>query len=62
MNRMIDLCLEIIAETEAAFKVTDGFVTNWIPKSQVELQGCCEPGDTVVFDMPEWLAEDKGFI
>jgi len=63
---MIDVCLEIHHETKAAFLVSeDGNRKSavWIPKSQAtpdkEDVGI---GDTVVFTMPEWLAEEKEFI
>ena len=43
-------------ETEKAFRIYDGKTTEWVPKSQVEQN----PDGT--FTMPEWLAQDKGFI
>ena len=65
MKDPITITLEILWETENAFKVTDcgDFNSNtWIPKSQIELLQEAEIGDTVEVEMPEWLAKDKGFI
>lgn len=53
---LIDIAAEIKAETEKAFRLYDGKVTEWVPKSQVE------KNDNGTFTMPEWLAQDKGFI
>jgi len=64
MIKKIEICLDVIRETEKAYQVSDDDkeTLNWIPKSQVETEQECGPGDTVVFIMPEWLAIDKGFI
>jgi hypothetical protein len=43
-------------ETEKAFRIYDGKTTEWVPKSQVE------KNSDGTFTMPEWLAQDKGFI
>lgn len=53
---LIDIAAEKRGETEKAFRLFDGKTTEWVPKSQVE-----ENGDGT-FAMPEWLAQDKGFI
>lgn len=52
---LIDIAAEIKGETEKAYRIFDGKVTEWVPKSQVEY-------DDGVFTMPEWLAKEKGFI
>lgn len=64
MSKETEICLEVIRETPKAYQVSDdGKETmTWIPKSQVEPEQDCGPGDTVVFTMPEWLATEKGFI
>jgi len=64
MSKETEICLEILKETDKAFWVSDdgGENRQWIPKSQVETDQDCGPGDTVVFTMPEWLATEKGFI
>lgn len=53
---LIDVAAEIKGETEKAWRLYDGSVTEWVPKSQVE------KNDDGTFAMPEWLAKDKGFI
>lgn len=55
-EKLVDITAEIKGETEKAFKVFDGKVTVWIPKSLVE------KNDDGTFTMPEWLAQDKEFI
>jgi hypothetical protein len=55
-----EITVEILRESERAIQVTDGDVTEWLPKSQLEYEG--EAGQTVVVTMPEWLAKDKGLI
>lgn len=54
--RLIEIAAKIRAETEKAYRLYDGKKTEWVPKSQVE-----DNGDGT-FTMPEWLAEEKGFI
>lgn len=60
-NEEVDVCVEILRESERAIQVTDGDVTEWIPKSQlVDYKG--KPGQTTTITMPEWLAKDKNLI
>ena len=54
--KLIDIAGELRGETAKAFRIYDGKTTEWVPKSQVEKN---EDG---TFAMPEWLAQDKGFI
>ena len=53
---LIDLELDILAETDKAVKVFDGTTDAWLPKSQVEIEG--KYGAIVT--LPAWLATDKG--
>lgn len=53
---LVDIAAEIRGETDKAFRLFDGTRTEWVPKSQVEQNG------DGTFSMPEWLAQDKGFI
>jgi len=55
-SSLIDIAAQKRGETEKAFRLYDGKRTEWVPKSKVE-----DNGDGT-FTMPEWLAEDKGFI
>ncbi len=54
---LVDIAAEKRGETEKAFRLFDGKVTEWVPKSQVE-----ENTEDGTFAMPEWLAKEKGFI
>lgn len=54
---------EIKHETEKAYLVNDGTQEIWIPKSQVGNNGPIEmPSGLHGFDIPEWLAEEKGLV
>lgn len=55
-KELIDIAAEVRGETEKAIRLSDGIKTEWLPKSQVEVNG------DGTFTMPEWLAKDKGFI
>lgn len=55
-ERLTDIAAEIRGETDKAVRLYDGAKTEWVPKSQVENNG------DGTFTMPEWLAQDKGFI
>ena len=54
--RLIDIAAEVQGETELAYRLYDGKQLEWVPKSQVE------KNDDGTFTMPEWLAQEKGFI
>jgi hypothetical protein len=56
---LVDLRLQIYAETENAVLVSDdnGKTRFWLPKSQVEIDRRLERW--AVITMPAWLAEDK---
>ena len=63
MDKLVDIAAELRHETDKAYLLFDGSKnidgTNrveWVPKSQVEANG------DGTFTMPEWLAEEKGFI
>lgn len=59
----VELTLEIKKETDRAILVSDGDVTEWIPKSQLECDP--EPSDVKgLFDISiaEWIAEEKGLV
>lgn len=55
-KELFDVAAELKAETEKAFRIFDGKVTEWVPKSQVE------KNDDGTFTMPMWLAKEKGFL
>lgn len=53
---LTEIAGEIRGETDKAWRLFDGAVTAWVPKSLVE-----DNGDGT-FTMPEWMAKEKGFI
>lgn len=55
-ERLTDIAAEIKGETDKAYRLFDGVKTEWVPKSQVE------DNNDGTFTMPEWLAQEKGFI
>lgn len=62
-RELVDIEVEIIAQTEKAVKVTDGKTTCWLPLSQVEVERAKRCGEwCTVVTMPEPLALEKGLI
>ena len=58
---MIDL--EIRRETEKALHLSDGVIEGWVAKSLIEnYDDDWEIGQTVEVEIPEWLAEDLGWV
>ena len=55
-KELIDVAAQKKGETDKALRLDDGTRVEWLPKSQVE-----DNGDGT-FTMPEWLAQEKGFI
>lgn len=55
-SELFDVAATVIAETEKAWRLYNGTVTEWVPKSQAE------KNDDGTFTMPVWLAKEKGFI
>jgi hypothetical protein len=64
MGEPVEFCGEIKWETEKAFMVYDGTNEVWIPKSKVISKRRVSSGDGAdfIFEIPEWLARDKGII
>lgn len=62
-SELIDIEVEIRAETDKAVQVFDGELTVWLPLSQIEIERprAGHKGPTIV-TLPEWLALDKGLI
>ena len=61
-NDPIEITVVIIRETDAALLLNDGTSKEWVPKSQISYPDGAGPGDMVEVTMPEWLAQDRGFI
>lgn len=55
-RELVDIAAEIKGESDKAWRIYDGAKTEWVPKSQVE------KNSDGTFTMPEWLAQEKGFI
>ena len=62
-KELVDIEVEIRAETELAVQVFDGETTAWLPKSQIEIDRprAGHKAPTIV-TLPEWLATDKGLV
>ena len=55
-EKLTDIDGELRGETPAAFRIYDGKTTAWVPKRFVE------DNKDGTFTMPQWLAEEKGFV
>lgn len=59
----VELDLTVMNETASAFSLTDGDNQEWVPKSQIYYdESEAFIGSTTQFQIPEWLAIEKGFI
>ena len=57
---LIDIAVTVKGETQSAYRVYDGKRTEWVPKSQCELDIVGKA--SAILTLPEWLALEKGFI
>lgn len=55
-RELIEIAAEVRGESDKALRLHDGTRTEWVPKSQVH------DNRDGTFTMPEWLAQEKGFI
>ena len=65
MANDIEIFLEYIRKTEKAILMSDGDNEEWLPLSQISIEydlDEIEEHDEVLVILPEWLANDKGFI
>ena len=63
-NEVVEVTLQIHHETEKAYLVSESGDKNeavWLPKSMCERGEKAAPA-IYTFDMPEWLALEKGFL
>ena len=52
----------VMAETPDAVRLNDGFVNEWVPRSQIiDIEPDGADG-LVIVEMYEWIAIEKGFI
>jgi hypothetical protein len=56
-NELIDIACEVRGETDKAYRIFDGIVTAWVPKSVCELSD-----DRKTLTIEGWVAEEKGFV
>lgn len=57
----VEIEVEVLGETEKAYKITTGDDPCWIPKSLCFLQPATRETPTML-TMPEWLALERGLI
>lgn len=55
-RELIEISAEVRGESDKALRLFDGAITAWVPKSQVH------DNRDGTYTMPEWLAQEKGFI
>lgn len=60
MNELFDIAVEKLAETDKAWRLTDGAKTDWFPKSQCELED--DGKGNLTLTAPTWLLKSKGFV
>ena len=63
-SNLIDITVEIEAETDKAVLVHEGDKSKavWLPRSQIEIEKNALNGGIYEITLPEWLALDKGLI
>lgn len=69
MGSRVDISAEYIRHTDMAVRIFDGSAEEWVPFSQVVIRDdngrpvkSFIPRRCYTFNMPEWLAREKGFI
>ena len=58
---LMELTMDLVHETDAAYLLTDSVTEDWVPKSQCEIINELD-GRARVVEMPEWMAMKKGWI
>ena len=58
-SNLIEICGDIITDTEDAILLSDGVSEHWLPRSQIKIRKLSNGYEVI---MPEWLAKKKGFI
>ena len=60
----VEVTLEVLGESELAFRLAAGDSICWIAKSLITNLDQLDPdiGDTLEFEIPDWLAKKEGFI
>lgn len=60
-GKFIEIAVEVVAQTDKAWLVSDGTQQVWIPRSQID-DYCEEKGKVTSIFITEWLATQKGLI
>jgi RNase P/RNase MRP subunit p29 len=55
-DEMVEISAELVRETDKSFLLNDGDREVWVPKSRCNWIG------KHLWEMPEWLAKDRGLI
>lgn len=61
-NDEIEIACEVKKTTGAAWLIFDGKRTEWVPLSMIRRWDNDKKGVVTAIYIPEWLANDKGFI
>lgn len=57
----IEVAVELLGQSDAAYRVKSEFETAWVPKSLSSLD--LKPGGSSgTITLPQWLAEKKGLV
>lgn len=56
----VEIFGRVKGKTELAILLYDGVITDWLPRSQIAVESHTD--GMVRVTMPEWLAEQKGFL
>jgi hypothetical protein len=59
-DKLADIDVEVLRETDKAWCVHDGVKSVWVPKSQAEIE--ITKDRIGVLTLPEWLAVEKGLV
>lgn len=65
MTETVDLTLRLVAQTVMAYGVTEDEPDDpviWLPKSRCIMLHNAELGEVAEFEVPEWLAIEKGLV
>lgn len=60
-GNLIEIYAEVKAKTEKAYMISDGDIEAWVPLSHIENIELLANGVWEIV-IPEWLAQEKGFI
>ena len=62
-SEIIEVSGEILAKSAAAILINDGDRDAWLPISQIQnYDESWKKGETVDFEIPEWLATEKELV